>query len=139
MAHSRIEREKGRALVCRSFNYFMDIEKQSTPLPKKLVTAALSILVLCWVAFIAINIASQDGVDLVQMLIMLVLSSLVIWLVVSNNPKEYEIDAIADGKAEGSTPSTTLSVQTIREDDDKDSSDKDSSDKDSSDKASSDN
>jgi hypothetical protein len=116
----------------------MDIEKQSTPLPKKLVTAALTILVLCWVAFIAINIASQDGVDLVQMLIMLVLSSLVIWLVVSNNPKEYEIDAIADGKAEGSTPSTTLSVQTIREDDDKDSADKDSADKDSADKDSAD-
>lgn len=110
------------------------MEQQSPKLPKSLTTVALTVVILCWVAFIVKTLI--DGApDVVQMLIMLIFSVLVAWLVVSNNPSEYEIDSAADAAAEGSTPSTTLGQKADKDDADKDDADKADSKEEPADKA----
>jgi len=84
------------------------MDKQSPKLPKTLVSVAFAVIILCWGAFIVQTLITQEP-DIDQMLIMLIMSVLVAWLVVTNNPQEYDIDSEADAKAEGSTPSSVIS------------------------------
>ena len=85
------------------------MQSQSPKLPTKLVTIALAVIIICWVAFITKTILDRPAEpDYVQLLIMLVMSVLVAFLVVENNPDKYDIDLDADAAEEGSTPSSTL-------------------------------
>lgn len=96
------------------------MEKESPKLPAKFVTVALAVIILCWTAFIVKTIADKPiEPDYVQMLIMLVMSVLVAFLVVENNPKEYDIDLDADAAAEGSTKSSTIGASKAEQSDDK--------------------
>jgi len=90
------------------------MEHQSAKSPKHLITVASTVVILCWLAFIAKTLI-DGAADVVQVLIMLIFSILVAWLVVSDSHDGNDGDSDTNFVAQGSSPFTTISQKVARD------------------------